>query len=661
MPKINPVQRLMLDDASRSGLTAKELKSLGIAPLTKEETLEITGLVAGGSYRIPYYTLDKRDTGFFRVRLLDGPAGFAKKKLRYWQPPKTLPELYIPHVNGITWSTIAKDTSARLYITEGEKKAACGVKHGLNMLGLGGVWSWKSKKNSIPLLEGFKAFAWKGREVCIVFDNDIHSNEQVLIAMNALAKELHLLGAKVATIKLPFDSKTKQGLDDYIIATGVKEFLALPVEAVGDDQELWKLNEELIYVEEPAGVLQLSTGKVLSKSTLVDLAYANRFITVPDGRGSVMRVNAAGRWLCWTNRRTCSHLTYSPGSPSVLEDGGFNLWKGWGVEPKKGNVEPFTKLITYIFRKDRRAMQWFLQWLAYPLQNPGTKLFTSVLLLSLEHGTGKSLVGYTMGKIYGKNFSAVAGEDLKSQFNHWARNKQFVLGEEITGSDKRIDGDRLKHMISRESISVNIKYQPTYDLPDCVAYFLTSNHPDALFIENYDRRMFIWEIIGAPLPTEFYTKEYDTWKNGEGPAALFYYLLNNIDCSGFDPLAPALMTEAKEDMRELSKSDVDAWAAQLVRDPPSILHIDGKPIGRDLFTAAELLNLYDTDGSKRTTLIALGKALRRAGLRMVGVVRTPKGSVKLWAVRNNDYWAQADHKVKATHYAGMNIQKPSNF
>lgn len=655
-------QKLMLEDIARSGLTEKDAKALGLTPLTPEYILETTEFVAEGGYSIPYYSLSKRATGFFRVRILGGAATkFARKDIKYYQPAKTLPELYIPHMPGVSWLDVAKSTAARVYITEGEKKAARLTKCGLPTLGLGGVWSWKSKKKNIPLLDGFNDFDWKEREVVIVFDNDIHTNENVALALNALAKELYGLGARVLSVKLPYNHKKKVGLDDYLVENSLEEFLELPLEKVGDDDELWKLNTELVYVEEPAGVLQLSTGRVLNKSTLVDLAYANRFVLAPDGRGNIVKVNAADRWLRWANRRTCRRLSYSPGQSQVLADGGYNLWRGWGVEPKAGDVSPFIKLINHIFKDDKAAKTWFLQWLAYPLQNPGTKMFTSSLLFSLAHGTGKSLIGYTMGKIYGDNFSVVSGEELKSSFNEWSKNKQFVLGEEITGSDKRTDGDRLKHMVSRERVSINTKYQPVYSLPDCVNYLLTTNHPDALFLENSDRRMFVYEIEGSPLPTEFYTKTYNTWKETTGPAALFHYLLNNIDCSTFDPRAPALMTTAKADMHELSRSDVDSWAVQLVNDPAGILQIDGRPIQRDLFTVSELLGLYDPAGTKRTTLIALSKALRRAGMRRVGVIRTKRGLSLLWAVRNIQYWAQANHKEKAAHYAGATDKKAPNF
>lgn len=655
-------QRLMLEDIARSGLTAKDAKDLKLTPLTAENILETTEFVSDGGYSIPYYTIAGKPTGFFRIRILDGTStGFKKRVMKYYQPAKTLPELYIPRLPVVSWSATARDTTTRVYITEGEKKAACAVKHGLPTLGLGGVWSWKSKKKNVPLLDGFRDFEWKEREVVIVFDNDIHTNENIALALNALAKELYGLGARVMSTKLPYNHKEKVGLDDYLMKYGLEEFLELPVEKVGNDDELWKLNTELVYVEELAGVLQLSTGRVLNKSALVDLAYANRFVLAPDGRGNIVKVNAAERWLRWDNRRTCRRLSYSPGQAQVLPDGGYNLWKGWGVEPKAGDVAPFIKLINHIFKEDKEAKTWFLQWLAYPLQNPGVKMFTGTLLFSLAHGTGKSLIGYTMGKIYGDNFSVVSGEELRSSFNEWAKNKQFVLGEEITGSDKRTDGDRLKHMVSREQVSINTKYQPVYSLSDCANYLLTTNHPDALFLENSDRRMFVYEIEGAPLPTEFYTKVYNTWKETTGPAALFYYLLHSVDCSTFDPRAPALMTNAKADMHELSRSDVDAWAVQLANDPMSLLQIDGKPLQRDLYSVSELLGLYDPTGAKRTTLIALSKALRRAGLRRVGVVRTKRGLALLWAVRNVQYWTQAQHKDKAVHYEGATTKKAPNF
>jgi hypothetical protein len=87
--------------------------------------------------------------------------------------------------------------------------------------------------------------------------------------------------------------------------------------------------------------------------------------------------------------------------------------------------------------------------------------------------------------IYGHNFIKIKSKDLYDTW--WAENRQFVLGDEISGSDKRAEADMMKAMITQEEVNINIKYIPQFSIPDCVNYYFTSNHADALFLEDEDR------------------------------------------------------------------------------------------------------------------------------------------------------------------------------
>jgi hypothetical protein len=98
-------------------------------------------------------------------------------------------------------------------------------------------------------------------------------------------------------------------------------------------------------------------------------------------------------------------------------------------------------------------------------------------------------------KIYGQNFIKIKSKDLYDTW--WAENRQFVLGDEISGSDKRAEADMMKAMITQEEVNINIKYIPQFSIPDCVNYYLTSNHADALFLEDEDRRFFVHEVWSA--------------------------------------------------------------------------------------------------------------------------------------------------------------------
>lgn len=633
-------------DLARSGLNENDRKKLGIEIVRTETVQKLTNFTGTAAYRIPYFDLQQKKTKLYRLRFLDP---VLTSGIKYWQPPKTIPQLYFaPYFD---WQTVAKNPEETLYITEGEKKAARACKDGIKCIGLGGVWSWRAAKQGVLFLEDFKKIEWKGRAVVIIFDSDISEKIGVQQAMQAFSRELIFLGATPFTIKLNGkENAGKIGLDDFLEAHGIIEFNRLPREqllgALGE--QLWQLNEEIAYIEASDTILRIKDAQLLTPQSLVTLSYANRRVTIVTTRGT-QQVSVAAEWLKWPFRRMHRALSYAPGNPNITEKNEFNIWPGWGVQPKFCKLDLWGELIEYVFKGAEKHKRWFLQWLSYPLQNPGAKMYTSVVLYSRAEGVGKSLIGLTLGKIYGKNFAQISQEELQAPFNDWAVGKQFILGDDVTGSDKRRDADRLKLMVSREILLVHKKYQPRYPIIDCINYLFTTNQPDAFFLGQRDRRFFIHEIENDPLSDAFY-KEYDQalWY-GDLAAGLFDMLLK-FDLTGFNPKAHAPESEAKTDMVELSRSDVDTWVDILSTDPYSILKIDNVPIKRVLWTTNELVALYDPLNQKKTHTITMAKALRRAGFKPLPVTTTKIGAKRLWAVAEQRRWVAAEHHERAEQY-----------
>src|SRR6185437_13904248 len=122
-------------------------------------------------------------------------------------------------------------------------------------------------------------------------------------------------------------------------------------------------------------------------------------------------------------------------------------------------------------------------------------------------------------------------EQLHAAFNDWSADKQFILADEITGSgDKRAHADRLKLMVTGSTIYVNKKFEPPYTLRDSINYLFTSNHCDAFFLEDSDRRYFVWEVNGS-VPDVGFFNAYYRWLNHDGASALFHKLMR-LDLAG---------------------------------------------------------------------------------------------------------------------------------
>lgn len=630
-------------------LAEAQAKELKLKLVTAEKAPDWLPFRAGGIV-IPYFDLAGKVTEFSRFRYLEQPQrnGFdalvAYKELRYAQRSGSANELYLPPI--APWSKIAKTIDVPIIITEGELKAACTMLHTeYACIGLGGVWCFRSTRNNMSLLPQFKQISWQGRQVYIIFDSDAATNVDVMKAESALAHELTRLGAVVKIGRIPtHKSGKKQGLDDYLLANGAEAIGGLVEAAVSfkENVELFRMNEEVVYVRDPGFIYRISNGQRLAPRAFVDHAFSTRQYTVKTESDKGVKLetrSTAKEWLKWPPRSEASRLTYRPGEARSLPNGELNLWRGWGCEPKKGDVSLWKHLLDHLFGADKDARTWLERWLACPLQQPGIKLYTCPLVWGRQHGTGKSWVGYSLFKIYGDNATEIKNKDIHSDHNEWAENRSFVMGSEISGSDKRQENDELKNMITQEFLRINVKYVPSFVVPDCINYYLTSNRPDALFLDDEDRRGFIHEVLAGRLPLDF-CREYEAWIGapgtvGPGASALFYHLLH-LPLGDFNPRGPAPDTVAKRDMISIGRSDIATWVDMLKNDPDSILRFDGTPIKHALWTSDDLLRLYDPEGRGKVTVNGMTRALRSAGFRQAyngQSVPTKAGHKRLWILR----------------------------
>ncbi len=658
----------MLAKLADSGLNGAEAKALEYRALTAIQTVEFNPMAPPvASIHIPYHDSRGKPTGFYRLRFLeDSRSSFDKltnkKVKRYDQPKGTINDVYLPRLPNLEWQKIFKDPTVPIVITEGEFKAACAGKFGIPTIGLGGVWCFKSNRNALPLLPVFHEVEWHSRKVYVSYDSDTVTNPDVVGALVALCRELSMLGALpfIATIPVIEEGK-KAGLDDFLMAKTTKAYAALlkKAEPFAPTAELYRLNSEVAYVRNPGLVIKLEEGLKMTPGSFKEHAYANRYYyeTKQTEEGpKLVKKPVAPAWLGWEQRMELSRLTYKPGEDTITDEREYNAWPGWGCgEPKKGSVKPWKELLAYLFEYgEPEAMKWFEQWCAYPIQHPGTKMFSAAVIWGVVHGTGKTLVGHTLMKIYGANATQIADNNLTESHNEWAENKQFVVGDDVMPADTRkAMSDRLKSMITQKELRLNPKYIPSYVVPDCINYYFTANHPDAFFLEDTDRRYFIHKVDSLPKPREWY-RTYDKWiTSDDGVRALFHHLLH-LDLTGFDPQGAALNTRAKAEMTDDSMSDLGVWVRRLRDYPDETLTFGDAPLLGDLWTPKDLLMLYDPEKRGRVTTNGLGRELKRAGVPYFhqGVMlRTRLGAQRAYVVRNAGHWRQVKGVAEAEkHY-----------
>ncbi len=620
------------EDLDRSGLgkpaTIRKLKYGDT--LSKNQTYDATGIEDAVSYEIPYFDPTGNPLNYVRWKLF--PL-IESNQPKYMQVEKTIPRLYLPPL--IDWEKICEDSSRRIIITEGEKKAACATNLGLPCIALGGVWSFTAKKWHLKEIPDWNWFDLKNREVEVCYDGDMYTNDNVAKALDALTAMLTKRGARVFIRYLPMTEGLSK-LDDYLVKKGTKAYEELECPEAPNSVQMSNLNDDLVYI----------------KDTQTYFSTYDRILYGDIGRlkrnyGSVMIMSESGKpiaaideWVRWPHMRKVDRMTYAPGEDQLI-NGELNDWPGWGTEAKRGNCKEFLDVIKTIDN-----WEWLLQWLAYPLQNPGVKLFTSVLIWSIEQGTGKTFIGDVMRDIYGANSNVITSVELHDEGLTWMRNKQFVLGEEVMQTRSKADTGLLKHIITGDTITVNEKYVPTFKLPNCCNFMFTSNKPDAVILDTNDRRFFVGKL-DKERPQKFWN-ELDAWrKRNGGPAAFMYYLQNSVDVSKFNPRAAAPETQEKQQMQSAGLTSVQQWVSELMTDPESIVadkfdkQIAVATMKKDVFSIANILQ-WLPDDLRLTNRVQLSNALTMLGsVRNSSPVRLADGRmVKLFAIKNIDHWKE---------------------
>lgn len=683
---------LAIEKLSTSGLGEEDFKELKYQALGTKEATEVLGFDhAEAGLGLTYW--DPRDLNkqlsvapkwsqFIRIRKLHeiGATLTAdQKKYKYLSSRGSGCAAYFPP--NADWPTILGDITQTIIITEGELKSAKTTKEGYPTIGLGGVYSFGNKEHGTTFLKELDYINWIRRRVIIIFDSDIINNENIVAALNKLAAELVDRGALVYTVIIPMgEDGKKQGLDDWFVNnpnTDFVESLLKLKQPLGNTQTMFDFNSKYLFVNESALVVKTQTGMRMKVQSLKDATMNQRysdFEMKDDGSFKIVKAKVADAWLSWPLRATVEDITYMPGQEPLIDnpDGtrSYNIWPGLAVEPVEGDISPFTQLFNHLMNNGdpncEANKKWLMQWFAYPLQHPGTKLLTAVVMHGSTQGTGKTLLGTTVGLIYGKNYIELSQEDIDGPFNSWAEGKQFFVGEEIVGNNSRGYNDRFKKIITQTNVRINTKNMPEYVVPDWASWYFTSNHLTAFFLEDTDRRMFINAAPTLTLGEKFYVG-YLKWMRGSGLSHLLHHLLH-VDLTGFNPHAPAPMTMSKKQMTAAGKSEVASWIAG-IKENQENLRVNGIQLKGEVFAFSQLFEAYQShleeSGVLRDTKITLtgfSRQLQTAGIVAVHNntnVRVPGEKLsKYFALSNVDTWSKAGHQELVDYIASQRGKAP---
>jgi len=321
-----------------------------------------------------------------------------------------------------------------------------------------------------------------------------------------------------------------------------------------DTIEMLRNNFALIY-----GTESVWDGEQRMMMTLAALAhaYGSDAVKIWKASKSSFRRSDGGRWTVLPDR-----VVFDPAC-DLDADTHINLFNGFAMAPKAGNVAPMLDLVTYLCSQVsenddecEEIRHYLLQWLAYPLQHPGAKLRTAIVMHG-DEGAGKNFLTDTMIAIYGRYGATVGQDELEDRFNQWRSAKLFICGDEVcTKLDLVQNKNRLKSLVTSDKVLINAKNQPRREEANHINLMFLGNEILVLALDNSDRR---YLVIATPSAKDFdYYKQLIAWREDGGVEAWYDYLLK-YPLDGFEPGAPAPRTKAKDELIDLNRKTAESF------------------------------------------------------------------------------------------------------
>ena len=284
-------------------------------------------------------------------------------------------------------------------------------------------------------------------------------------------------------------------------------------------------------------------------------------LRISEGKGFV------NFWLANEERKTVwrDDVVFEPGG---AREGQLNLFRGMSLQPDP--AAPCTKLLELLQYLCGEAEQdqapltdWVLKWAALPLQKPGAKMRTAIVMHGADEGTGKNLFWGTVRDVYGSYSGIITQSELESQFTGWASQKLFLVANEVVSRlELRHQTGRLKNLITEPEILINEKMLPLRQESNHVNFVFLSNETQPMILGLKDRR---YCVIRTPAQrTEAFYRAVSAELASNGVAGLYHYLLQ-VDLTGFDEFTPPPMTDAKEKLIELGMNSAQLFAADWMR------------------------------------------------------------------------------------------------
>ena len=262
--------------------------------------------------------------------------------------------------------------------------------------------------------------------------------------------------------------------------------------------------------------------------------------------------DAYKRWDDDPRRKIARGLMFEPSG--ILPPHYINLFRGFPLTPGGLGRDGCVKILQHIWYLSKcrdEEFKWLLNWIAYPLQNPGAKMDSSIIMYGAE-GPGKSVLWeQVVSRIYGECATTIGQAQLESQFTGWQSGKLFALCEEVVSRAERSQHKgQLKHLVTGHTLMINEKNLPLREETNHINFVFLSNSTVPLELDMGDRRYLVLYCDLIPGGEEYF-RDLFREINGGGLPEFYRYLLDR-DLSGFSEHSRPPLNQDKQNLIDAS-------------------------------------------------------------------------------------------------------------
>jgi uncharacterized protein DUF5906 len=252
--------------------------------------------------------------------------------------------------------------------------------------------------------------------------------------------------------------------------------------------------------------------------------YGNQKVGVVQEDTTTAYKDLGWYWLKHRDRRSYEGIELVPNGPAILPGNRLNLWRGFGVTPKKGNWSLIRKHIKEVLADgDPKADDYIIRWVAWGFQHPDELPLVALVLIGLK-GRGKGTFARVLEIIYGNHALQISSQrHIVGNFNAHLENLVLMISDEAYWAGHKADAGSLQRIITEPTLAIEAKGCDVRNVKNYIRLLMLAEPGWSVPAGQDERRYAIFDVSKEAHDETYFKALYREIDN-RGPAAMLYDL-----------------------------------------------------------------------------------------------------------------------------------------